>query len=155
MFPDLGARAVLAKAQRPNVCDHVHAIRRALDLPCFRTCRAKHRSVTRALGRRAAIAEVGDVLDTVERLDPLGPHGMAVDQGGPTPRATGQLGPISNVRTDAKSARRFHRGPLSTDLTEPPPRLPAHSFTPAAGSAGTVFLACNTRAAFNIRVSTS
>src|SRR5713226_1794985 len=121
VVPDLGARLMLTEAQRPDTRDDVHAIRRALDLSRLRTCRAKNRTATGALGRRAAIAKVGDVLDAIQRLDPFGPDRVAIDQASPTPQALDHLGPIANVRTDSKAARRLHRGPLQP--TEPLPRL--------------------------------
>ena len=43
------------KRSAPDMRDDVHAIRRALDLACLRTWRAKDRTATGPLGRWAAI----------------------------------------------------------------------------------------------------
>ena|SRR5437879_1813304 len=61
---------------------------------------------------------------------PFGPYGVAVDQGRPTPRAAGELGPITNVRTDAKVRAGFIVAPFDR-----PDRA-------AAPTTGSLFHAC-------------
>src|SRR6266852_22804 len=122
VVPDLGACVVLAKAQRADMRDDVYAIRRALDLACLRACRAKDRAAAGALGRRATIAQTGDVLDAIQRLDPFSPDRMAVDQASSTPQTLDQLGSIANVRTGSKAARRLHPGSPSNDRAAAPTR---------------------------------